>query len=43
MDKFQNSKSQTLQTVLLTVMPPNTYAIDLTVGRDQGLPIFPLI
>ena len=40
-DKFQNSKSQTLQPVLLTVMPPNTYAIDLTVRRDQGLPIFP--
>lgn len=43
MDKFQNSNSQTLQPVLLTVMPPNTYVIDLTVERAQGLPIFPLI
>lgn len=42
-DKFQNSNSQTLQPVLLTVMPPNTYVIDLTVERAQGLPIFPLI
>lgn len=39
----QNPKSLTLPCVVLTVMPPIGYTINLTVEGYQGLHIFPLL